>query len=1163
VSAREIANLYVYNALRRVAPQSDPRALVQKTLAAFLQERHRAYDEKEERPIPRALIFDQFEEMFTLYPERWQEQQDALFRQISEALDSDPLLRVVLIIREDYLPQLDPFTRLLPEGLRIRFRLERLRQDQALDAVVKPLANTPYKFADGAAKSLVKELARIRTVVAAGEEWVEGPYVEPVQHQVVCMRLWSRRRRDTGVISLEDIEKLNIDRALAEFYEDVIKAAITATGVTEFQLRTWFGEILITPLGTRGTVFKERESTGGIPNAAVEVLEEQHLIRAEYRSGASWYELAHDRFIEPIQASNRTWLDEREEALHARQRLEQKAAEWVRLGRGQGGLLDEVELLETDRWLADPSFNDLGDSAELSELVQASRKEIEKAREEKEAAQRRELEHAQALEAEQRQLADEQAAVARLYRRHRNVLAVCLALVVAAVVWGYLGWQNAIWHRNKAKDQAQNAALSKAVATSISNLDTDPELSILLALHAAQAGKAAGKQRVVNEAADALGRAISASRIRMTLRTDAKEAPTVAYNHDGTLLATKGRDNTVIVWDVSTGEQLRSLRKHTDFVSAVAFASENNLLATASSDKTARVWDAVSGKELVSLEHDSEVVSVAFSAVGELLATAEASGFLRLWNVTTGKPATGLGLNGRKYEWVTALSLSPDGKYLATASRDGTVAVWTVSTGEERFDRLSHDDMVYSVRFSPNGKLLAAASMDRTVKIWHADTGEELSTLSGHTNTVFDVAFSPARDRIATASADTTVRLYDLHSGRHLFTLVGHSGPIESVSFSPDTRHVATASWDGTARVWYVYGHPDVIHTVAFSEDGRRLATAGSDGTTPVWDADTGEALLYGRINEITHIALSHNGDRIAAGNKYGEVMIWDAGSREPKHTLSGHHRGQVIAIAFNRDGDRLATASRDGTAVLWDAVTGKPLFDIKRDYRLTSLAFSPDGLRLAIGDMSGIVRVWDTTTEESRELLGHGRQVFNMAFSPNGKRLASASEDGSALLWDLASKDGAPRKLDHKGLVFDVRFSPDGTRLVTVSADGTAKVWEVESKGKLPLTLQGHTSIVESGAFSPDGSRLATASWDRTARVWDAASGEELLKLTHNHEVKGIGFSANGTRLTTASAHGEVRVHFFDIEKLIELTRTRRRITRSLTPEECVPYQELGFCSQ
>jgi hypothetical protein len=58
----------------------------------------------------------------------------------------------------------------------------------------------------------------------------------------------------------------------------------------------------------------------------------------------------------------------------------------VRLGRGSSGLLDDVALLEAERWLASPDSVDLGCDVALPALVEASRK----ARSE-EAAQQRQI----------------------------------------------------------------------------------------------------------------------------------------------------------------------------------------------------------------------------------------------------------------------------------------------------------------------------------------------------------------------------------------------------------------------------------------------------------------------------------------------------------------------------------------------------------------------------------------------------------------------------------------------------------------------------------------------------------------------------------------------------------------------------------------------------
>jgi type II secretory pathway pseudopilin PulG len=70
------------------------------------------------------------------------------------------------------------------------------------------------------------------------------------------------------------------------------------------------------------------------------------------------------------------WLEQEKVALAIRRRLEGRAAEWVRLGRGSGGLLDEVELREAERWLAGAEAAYLGYDPALPELVAASRAAI-------------------------------------------------------------------------------------------------------------------------------------------------------------------------------------------------------------------------------------------------------------------------------------------------------------------------------------------------------------------------------------------------------------------------------------------------------------------------------------------------------------------------------------------------------------------------------------------------------------------------------------------------------------------------------------------------------------------------------------------------------------------------------------------------------------------
>jgi hypothetical protein len=327
IKTTEVDNVYAFNVLSSWAdPSVDPRELVNVDIAGFLARRPHRKDAAGE-PVLRVVFLDQFEELFTFAPERWHER-EALIRQLAKALEGDPLLRVVLVMRQGFVPQLETYAPLLPQGRPTRFALEQLRPKAAQQAVEGPLARTDRKIEPEASERLVQQLRKI-TVRGAGGEDVEtvGPSIEPVQLQVACAKLWDDLPPDVHTITPAHIETYgDVDIALKRFYEDALDAAVTKTGVSKDRLRLWVDRYLITPGGTRGMVYRGPEQTGreerAIPNAAVDVLEEKHLIRAEARAGGErWYELTHDRFVAPIRESNRVWKEQYERGQRRRKLL--------------------------------------------------------------------------------------------------------------------------------------------------------------------------------------------------------------------------------------------------------------------------------------------------------------------------------------------------------------------------------------------------------------------------------------------------------------------------------------------------------------------------------------------------------------------------------------------------------------------------------------------------------------------------------------------------------------------------------------------------------------------------------------------------------------------------------------------------------------------------
>jgi hypothetical protein len=355
-------NVFAYNALLDLRGANDGVRSISEHLAALPAH-------SSESAALRVLIFDQFEELFTHFEDRWRDRA-AFFDDIGNALDGDRRLRVLFVMREEFLAGIDAYATWLPERARTRFRLEPLKHDAAMLAVKGPLAKTGRRFAPEAAEKLVSQLLQLPA--SRGVRDIEGEFIEPLHLQVVCQNIWESLPVDAEVIT-EDLIKSrgNVEEALARHYERSLGKAIAA-GAREGELRRWFERTLITPNETRGLVFRDRQATGGLDNRYIDILEHAYLLRNELRGGMPWYELSHDRFVGPILRSNQQWRKRLEHGETTRERYESRAADWINSGRPASLLLTAPEFTEIAEWQKTPAAAELGVSPALSELIQRS-----------------------------------------------------------------------------------------------------------------------------------------------------------------------------------------------------------------------------------------------------------------------------------------------------------------------------------------------------------------------------------------------------------------------------------------------------------------------------------------------------------------------------------------------------------------------------------------------------------------------------------------------------------------------------------------------------------------------------------------------------------------------------------------------------------------------
>jgi sugar lactone lactonase YvrE len=153
----------------------------------------------------------------------------------------------------------------------------------------------------------------------------------------------------------------------------------------------------------------------------------------------------------------------------------------------------------------------------------------------------------------------------------------------------------------------------------------------------------------------------------------------VAFSPDGQyVLSGSGQSGTLKLWDTATGKVVRTFDEgdwDSTYVFSVAFSPNGEYALSGSDDMTARLWDVESGDLLRTFEgHSGLVIAVAFSPDGQYVLSGSSDMTVQLWKVDDG--SLGYVFEGDA-EGVNAIAFSPDGRYVLSGSKDDDVKLWT------------------------------------------------------------------------------------------------------------------------------------------------------------------------------------------------------------------------------------------------------------------------------------------------------------------------------------------------------------------------------------------------------------------------------------------------------------------------------------------------------
>jgi len=236
-------------------------------------------------------------------------------------------------------------------------------------------------------------------------------------------------------------------------------------------------------------------------------------------------------------------------------------------------------------------------------------------------------------------------------------------------------------------------------------------------------------------------------------------------NRDGSFIATGGgaNDHTPRVWDAATNTLYNEMLPHEALVQSVAFNSDGSRLASGDNHNTVRVWDTATGQLQSEFTGNSKELQEAFTrfywldettlvgagatgvywwetytgeAIGKmekvpdmpyfreialnqtlnLIASVHQDSTVSLWNLTERSPQ-GVLPNVTQGALFT-VDINAAGTLIAAGGDDGTLWVWDAAAKQLRLECSGPGGALTKVRFSPDGRYLAALSIEDTVWVW-------------------------------------------------------------------------------------------------------------------------------------------------------------------------------------------------------------------------------------------------------------------------------------------------------------------------------------------------------------------------------------------------------------------------------------------------------------
>ena len=587
----------------------------------------------------------------------------------------------------------------------------------------------------------------------------------------------------------------------------------------------------------------------------------------------------------------------------------------------------------------------------------------------------------------------------------------------------------------------------------------------------------------------------------------------------GTQIATSSSDNTVRIFDVTKGNQVRSINVGSP-VTDVAVRPDGAAIAAAAGN-FARLYD-LAGKQLAEMKGDLGLVRSLASV------TEEQSVAKQLVGVADGKQKA-------------ADKTSKDRATAAKKAKDAKVAADKKVTDQKpKFAAAKTKSDAAVKAFDGAAKALVTAkkaAVDAAKKATDSKTAADAAKKAADAETKKSAAAAKTSETTKKAAADSAKKLTEAQEA--------------AKKAADDAAKKKAAAAVKTATETKAKADKAAADAAKAAADAKKASDAATKKSTDAAAAAKAAAEAKTKADAASKAAQTKNDTTKKAKDDTGkETAKQMAELKKVTDAQASADRTQKLADKAAADSQvALKTANadkatRDGQQKTADAAVTKATAAVKTGEKsVVVVAFSPDGGLLLTGGADQKIHVWYAAAGQAVEMIaGHTGAITALSVAPSGMVL-SGGADKLSVAWDisprwslagqLGPKADKPMELGESPFVsrvLSVDFSHDGTKLVTGGGDpsrsGELMIWDVAKKTLIKEIKDAHSDTVFGAEFSRDGTKLLSGAADKFVKIFDVASGKHVRSFEgHTHHVLDVSWKADNTSIASAGADNVIKV--------------------------------------